>query len=136
MNSKVLYFGLFFIMFFGIKIYAQQKNEIGTQEVLVQKSYTPILFESFMINPTLKVPDSLVSNKRFLNFFIKSIPVISTFIPNKATPLKLQQRSSTTPYNTFFSGGIGLKSQVYYDVSSVIAIDRKQSFGNRLKKKH
>ena len=132
MNSKVLYFGLFFIMFFGIKIYAQQKNEIGTQEVLVQKSYTPILFEAFMINPTLKVPDSLVSNKKFLNFFIKSIPVISTFVPNKATPLKLQQRSSTTPYNTFFSGGIGLKSQLYFDVSSVIAIDRKQSFGLKL----
>ena len=46
--------------------------------------------------------------------------------------MKLQQRSSTTPYNTFFSGGIGLKSQLYFDVSSVIAIDRKQSFGLKL----
>ncbi|MDB3967794.1 hypothetical protein N9392_00615, partial [Flavobacteriaceae bacterium] len=132
MNSKVLYFGLLFVMSFGIKIYAQQKNEIETQEVLVQKSYTPILLEAFMINPTLKVPDSLVSNKKILDFFIKSIPVISTFVPNKATPLKLQRRSSSTPYNTFFSGGIGLKSQLYFDVSSVIAIDRKQSFGLKL----
>jgi hypothetical protein len=78
------------------------------------------------------VPDTLVSDKKILDFFIKTIPVISTFVPNKATPLKLQRRSSTTPYNTFFSGGIGLKNQLYFDVSSVIAIDRKQSFGLKL----
>ena len=132
MISKVLYFGLFFTMLFGIKIYAQEKNEIGTQKVLVIKSYTPSLMDAFMINPTLIVPDTLVSDKKILDFFIKSIPVISTFVPNKATPLKLQRRSSTTPYNTFFSGGIGLKNQLYFDVSSVIAIDRKQSFGLKL----
>ena len=132
MISKVLYFGLFFTMLFGIKIYAQEKNEIGTQKVLVIKSYTPSLMDAFMINPTLIVPDTLVSDKKILDFFIKSIPVISTFVPNKATPLKLQQRSSTTPYNTFFSGGIGLKNQLYFDFSSVIAIDRKQSFGLKL----
>ena len=51
MISKVLYFGLFFTMLFGIKIYAQEKNEIGTQKVLVMKSYTPSLLDAFMINP-------------------------------------------------------------------------------------
>ena len=132
MISKVLYFGLFFTMLFGIKIYAQEKNKIGTQRVLVMKSYTPSLLDAFMINPKLIVPDTLVSDKKILDFFIKTIPVISTFVPNKATPLKLQRRSSTTPYNTFFSGGIGLKNQLYLDVSSVIAIDRKQSFGLKL----
>ena len=119
-------------MLFGIKIYAQEKNEIGTQKVLVMKSYSPSLLDAFMINPSLIVPDTLVSDKKILDFFIKSIPVISTFVPNKATPLKLQRRSSTTPYNTFFSAGIGLKSQLYFDVSSVIDIDRKQSFGLKL----
>ena len=89
-------------MLFGIKIYAQEKNEIGTQKVLVMKSYTPSLLDAFMINPKLIVPDTLVSDKKILDFFIKTIPVISTFVPNKATPLKLQRRSSTTPYNTFF----------------------------------
>ena len=132
MKSNVLYFGLFFTMLFGIKIYAQEKNEIGTQKVLVMKSYSPSLLDAFMINPSLIVPDTLVSDKKILDFFIKSIPVISTFVPNKATPLKLQRRSSTTPYNTFFSAGIGLKSQLYFDVSSVIDIDRKQSFGLKL----
>ena len=120
------------MMLFGIKIYAQEKNEIGTQKVLVMKSYTPSLLDAFMINPKLIVPDTLVSDKKILDFFIKTIPVISTFVPNKATPLKLQRRSSTTPYNTFFSGGVGLKNQLYFDVSSVIAIDRKQSFGLKL----
>ena len=120
------------MMLFGIKIYAQEKNEIGTQKVLVMKSYTPSLLDAFMINPKLIVPDTLVSDKKILDFFIKTIPVISTFVPNKATPLKFQRRSSTTPYNTFFSGGVGLKNQLYFDVSSVIAIDRKQSFGLKL----
>jgi hypothetical protein len=54
---------------------------------------------------------------------------VSTFEPNKATPLKLKKRSSSTPYNTFFSGGFGSKSQLYLNISSVIELDRTQRFG-------
>jgi hypothetical protein len=67
-----------------------------------------------------------------LEYKIKLVPVVSTFQPNKATPLKLQQRSSSTPFNTLFSGAFGNKNQLYFNISNVIEIDRNQRFGMQL----
>ena len=122
-------FIIFFI--FTINISAQENNSIGSQEVLVVKSYTPNLSDAFKIKNAAKFHDSLVNAKKKLEYKFKAVPVVSTFQPNKATPLKLQQRSSSTPYNTFFSGAFGNKSQLYLNISSLIEIDRGQRFGIR-----
>lgn len=134
MNNKIIYFGVLFLVLFsnGIQAQKNENNTIGTQEVFIIKSYTPSLSDAFKINSTPKVPDSIVNEGKVLEFNIKSLPVISTFVPNKATPLKLQRRYSVSPYNTFFSSGFGFKSQLYLDVSSVVALDREQSFGLKL----
>ena len=125
-------FIIFFI--FTINVSAQENkenNSIGTQEVLVVKSYTPNLSDAFKIKNTAEFHDSLLNAKIKLEYKFKAVPVVSTFQPNKATPLKLQQRSSSTPYNTFFSGAFGNKSQLYLNISSLIEIDRGQRFGIR-----
>lgn len=118
------------ICFVGI-ISAQQKDEqaIGTQEVLVVKSYSPSLSDAFKIKSAPQLPDSLSSTEKKLAYKIQEVPVVSTFEPNKASPLKLQQRSSYTPYNSLFSGALGNKNQLLFNVSSVIELDRTQRFG-------
>lgn len=124
----LLVFGLL-----GFTIQSQEKREVlKTQEILVVKSYTPSLSDAFKIIEGPQIPDSLKYKNKVLTFKIKSVPVISTFEPNKATPLKLQKRSSSTPFNTFFSGGFGSMSQLYFNVSSIIEIDRSQRFGFNL----
>ena len=122
----------FLLSLFALGILTAQENEqepIGTQEVLVVKSYTPSLSDAFKIKSVPKLSDSLTSSEKELVYELKKVPVISTFEPNKASPLRLQQRKSSTPYNTFFSGGFGNMSQLYFNVSSVIEMDRTQRFG-------
>ncbi len=122
----------FLLSLFALGILTAQENElepIGTQEVLVVKSYTPSLSDAFKIKSVPKLSDSLTSLEKKLVYELKKVPVISTFEPNKASPLRLQQRKSSTPYNTFFSGGFGNMSQLYFNVSSVIEMDRTQRFG-------
>lgn len=122
----------FLLSLFALGILTAQENEqepIGTQEVLVVKSYTPSLPDAFKIKSVPKLSDSLTSLEKKLVYELKKVPVISTFEPNKASPLRLQQRKSSTPYNTFFSGGFGNMSQLYFNVSSVIEMDRTQRFG-------
>ena len=122
----------FLLFLFAFGILTAQENEqepIGTQEVLVVKSYTPSLSDAFKIKSVPKLSDSLTSLEKKLVYELKKVPVISTFEPNKASPLRLQQRKSSTPYNTFFSGGFGNMSQLYFNVSSVIEMDRTQRFG-------
>jgi len=121
------------MVFLTFQLYAQEKEDnIGTQQVLIIKSYTPSLSNSFKINSSPLIPDSLKAKNKILEFKIKSVPALSTFIPNKATPLKLQKRSSETSFNTFFNGGFGTKGQAYLDISSVIELDRLQRFGIKI----
>jgi hypothetical protein len=122
---------LIFMGMLHASLLAQQKESDGlkTQEVLVVKSYTPSLSDAFKITEGIQIPDSLKATDKVLIFKIKPVPVVSTFEPNKATPLKLKKRSSKTPFNTFFSGGIGSLSQMYLNASSVIEMDRTQRFG-------
>ena len=134
MKTKIAFIGALISCIFSPSMYSQEeeKESIGTQEVLVVKSYTPSLSDAFKINSSPTSPDSLSTIDKVLEFKIKSIPVVSTFVPNKATPLKLKRRSSSTPYNSLFSGGFGVKNQLYFDVSSVIELDRAQRFGVKI----
>ena len=127
MNKLRIYFVLG--SFWVGSIAAQENESIGTQEVLVVKSYTPSLSDAFKIKSAPVFPDSLAIFNKNVEYVIKAVPVVSTFEPNKASPLKLQQRKSMTPYNTLFSGGLGNKNQLYFNVSSVIELDRTQRFG-------
>ena len=126
-----LVYALLFLWFGHGFLYAQDdtNEDLSTQEVLVVKSYTPSLSNAFKITEGPKIPDSLKATNKTLIYKIIPIDVVSTFEPNKATPLKLKKRSSSTPYNTFFSGGFGSKSQLYLNISSVIELDRTQRFG-------
>ncbi len=124
-------YALLFLWFGNGFLHAQNdtNGDLSTQEVLVVKSYTPSLSDAFKITEGTKIPDSLKATNKTLIYKIIPIDVVSTFEPNKATPLKLKKRSSSTPYNTFFSGGFGSKSQLYLNISSVIELDRTQRFG-------
>ena len=107
----------------------KEKEDLGVQEVLVVKSYTPSLSDAFKINSLPKLPDSLVSKQHELIYSLEEVPVVSTFQPNKASPLKLQQRKPTPPQNSLFSGAVGNKNQLYLNISSVVELDRTQRFG-------
>ena len=87
------------------------------------------LSDAFKIKSDPPISDSISNAKFELVYELKKIPVISTFEPNKATPLKLKQRILYDPFNTFFSGAFGNKNQLFFNISSLIEIDRSQRFG-------
>ena len=127
--------GFYCSLILGISMFslkAQEDEPIKTQEVLVVKSYTPSLSDAFKISDGPQIPDSLKTKVKILNYKIKPISVISTFEPNKAKPMKLQRSFYSTPFNTFFSGGFGSMSQLYFNISSIIELDRSQRFGLNL----
>ena len=134
MKLNNYFIGLLVCFCSSLFLVAQDKVEetLQTQEIFVVKSYTPSLSDAFKINDTPQVPDSLKGSNKILTFKIKPVAVVSTFEPNKASPLKLKKRNSSTPYNTFFSGGFGTMRQMYFNVSSVVELDRTQRFGINL----
>ena len=73
----------------------EETDDLGTQEVTVVRSYNPSLKSVFKIRTNPEIDDSLVQKKIKVDYTFEPIPVVSTFIPNKASPLKLQRRESS-----------------------------------------
>ena len=122
---------ILFLFLLSTSISDAQKNEnsIETENVIIVKSYTPSLSDAFKIKSDPSISDSISNEKFELVYDLKKIPVISTFEPNKATPLKLKQKILYDPFNTFFSGAFGNKNQLFFNISSLVEIDRSQRFG-------
>ena len=115
-------------------ILAQEKSgeeeSIGVQEVTVVKSYSPSLSNVSKISANPVVEDSLSNSKRKLQYQIISVPVLSTFSPNKATAVKLQQKKNPAPFNTLLSMGAGNQQQLFFRFFNIltyhkVAINRR-----------
>ncbi len=122
---------ILFLSLLSISISYDQKKEnyIDTESIVIVKSFTPSLSDAFKIKSNPFISDSISNTKFELVYNLKKIPVISTFEPNKATPLKLKQKILYNPFNTFFSGAFGNKNQLFFNISSLVEIDRSQRFG-------
>ena len=132
MNSNKDLKKLIFLFLFSLILSAQKNktnDDLGTQEVTVIKSYRPSLKNVFKISETPKIADSLVQNKQKVSYTFESVPVVSTFIPNKATPLKLKRPKVNRFHNSYILGGIGSQSEMLMNFSSMVKLDRYQSAG-------
>ena len=118
-----------FLLSISISYTQKKENSIDTESIVIVKSFTPSLSDAFKIKSNPFISDSISNSKFELVYDLKKIPVISTFEPNKATPLKLKQKILYNPFNTFFSGAFGNKNQLFFNISSLVEIDRSQRFG-------
>ena len=128
MGRKTLILYLF-LLSISISYAQKSENSIDTESIVIVKSFTPSLSDAFKIKSNPFISDSLSNSKFELVYDLKKIPVISTFEPNKATPLKLKQKKLYNPFNTFFTGAFGNKNQLFFNISSLVEIDRSQRFG-------
>lgn len=128
------YFFLFIFVSIVSSVYCQDVNEdIKTQQITVSKSYAPELININKIRSVTTVNDMLKSNKVTVTYELIDVPVVSTFKPNKASPLRLKRNNNTEPgFGGYFDFGLGNKGQLTLDFSNHINIDRSQSIGINL----
>ena len=107
----------------------EETDDLGTQEVTVVRSYNPSLKSVFKIRTNPEIDDSLVQKKIKVDYTFEPVPVVSTFIPNKASPLKLQRRESSFYHNSYVMGGLGNQSSLQFNFSTMVPLDRMQSIG-------
>ena len=108
MKYNNIFIGLWLFLYGSIVAVAQKEetDDLGTQEVTVVKSYSPSLKSVFKIQTLPEIDDSLFQKKIKVDYTFESIPVLSTFVPNKATPLKLQRQESSFLSQLLCDGGI------------------------------
>ena len=125
------YLSLILFIFFVKSLHSQDVNEdIKTQQIVVSKSYVPELTNINKIRSIIASNDLIISKKVTVTYELIETPVISSFKPNKASPLTLK-RNKIDDYglDSFIDLGIGSKDQLTLDYTANYKIDRSQSVG-------
>ena len=127
-RKQIFQFVLSLVLTMGVAR-AQEKEDLGTQKITVTKSYTPSLSDAFKLNTEEFDLKALQPETRKLEYQPQEIKVISTFVPNKASPLKLQRKKREAPTNSQVSLGFGNLGQYLIDASVRAPLDSQQALG-------
>ncbi len=106
MQKRTYIFSLLFLSLCGVVI-AQEEDNIGTETVTVVKPYSPTVSDAFKIKSSPSLNDSIVLQKKKINYSIFSVPVASTFTPAKGKASGVEKTPPPTLYNSYASIGLG-----------------------------
>ncbi|MDC6366725.1 MULTISPECIES: TonB-dependent receptor [Flavobacteriaceae] len=106
MQKNIHIFSLLFLSLLGTAI-AQETDDIGTETVTVVKPYSPTVSDAFKIKSAPNLNDSIVLQKKEIDYNIFSVPVASTFTPAKGKASRVKKTPPPTLYNSYASVGLG-----------------------------
>ncbi len=106
MQKRTTIFSILFLSLLG-HVLAQDTNDIGTETVTVVKPYSPTVSDAFKLKSSPSLEDSIVLQKKKINYSIFSVPVASTFTPAKGRASRVKKTPPPTLYNSYASVGLG-----------------------------
>ena len=122
--KRFLFSGFFIIT--G-SLFAQ--DPIGSETVTVVKPYTPSVSDANKIRETPNRNDSVVLQKKPVQYSIFSVPVASTFTPAKGRATTVERVRPPRIYDNYATLGFGNYSNVLAEFYSNLEIDRESNFG-------
>ena len=99
---KYIYSAITIFTFFGVNL-LQAQNDLGTKVIDVVKAYSPTIADATKPREQTPKNDSLVLTKKEINYTIYSVPVASTFVPEKGKATKIM-RQNNRDYNNSYAG--------------------------------
>lgn len=127
MQKQIVSF-LFFIGLVQIGLAQKDSTNIGTETVTVTKAYTPTISDAFKIKSIPNINDSIALQKKKIDYSIFSVPVASTFTPNKGTASKVKKTPPPILYNSYASAGGGNPANVMAKFYTSRTIDRESGY--------
>lgn len=112
------------LMAFGYIAIAQDPNDIGTETVTVVRPYSPTISDAFKIKSLPTLNDSIVLQKKNIEYSIFSVPVASTFTPAKGKASTVEKVKSEKIFNSYASVGLGNYNNALVDFYTSRDIDR------------
>ena len=88
-------------------VQAQKDDQIETDVIEIVKPYTPTISDADKLTVQPESEEQTPTDKIPVKYSIKSVPVASTFTPNKGKAKKLRPRNQQKLYDNFISIGFG-----------------------------
>ncbi|HET8736838.1 MAG TPA: TonB-dependent receptor [Pricia sp.] len=126
--NLILIFGFFQITFAQEDEDQEETDDIGTETVTVTKAYTPTISDAFKIKSVPVLNDSIVLQKKNIEYSIYSVPVASTFTPAKGTATAVQKEPPPVLFNSYASAGGGNPANLMAKFYTSRTLDRESGF--------
>ncbi len=123
-NIKLTLF-TFFAIAHVVVAQDEKEDDIGTETVTVTKAYTPTISDAFKIRSMPTINDSIVLQKKKIDYSIFSVPVASTFTPAKGKASTVEKTPPPKLFNSYASAGGGNPANIIADFYTSRAIDRE-----------
>ncbi len=88
-------------------LFSQEEKDLGTETVTVVRPYSPTVSDAFKIKTVPNINDSIVLQKKKIDYSIFSIPVASTFTPSKGKASVVERVKPEQLYNTYAMVSLG-----------------------------
>ena len=112
-NTKII-LSFCFVLIFS-KIYSQE-DKLGTKVIDIVKSYSPSIADAYKPREANPPKDSVTVAKKVINYTIYSVPVASTFIPDKGKASRINsENKKESLYDSYISLGIGNYTTLFAD---------------------
>lgn len=103
-------------------------QDLGTEVINVVKPYTPSVSDAEKLLDTPPLMDSLSIEKKPVNYSIQSVPVASTFVPDKGRATQVQRKKAEKIFDNYASIGVGNYTRVFAELYSNFEISRNENF--------
>ncbi len=124
------YINILFILLVANYTFAQDEDEtIGSEVVNVVKAYTPTISDAYKVKETPDIDSQINIKKDSVSFGIFSVPVASTFTPDKGKAANVVKQKRERLYDNYVSLGLGNYMSALLDFWYNNKIDRNTSFG-------
>ncbi|WP_299254904.1 TonB-dependent receptor [uncultured Aquimarina sp.] len=111
--------------------FAQEKEEetIETERVVIVKTYTPTISDAFKLKSTPILNDSVTQKKKQIRYSIFSVPVASTFTPEKGRAANIDKPKKIPLYDNYATLGFGNFTSVLAEFYSNFQVNRTDNIG-------
>lgn len=105
-----------------------QAQDLGTEVINVVKPYTPSVSDAEKLLDTPPVMDSLTLAKKPVSYGIQSVPVASTFVPDKGRATQVERKKAEKIFDNYASIGVGNYTRIFAELYSNFEISRSENF--------
>lgn len=125
-NIQKSLFGVMVALFPIMELHSQD-DKLGTKVIDIVKPYTPTVADAFKQRELAPTRDTVALTKKKINYTIYSVPVASTFVPDKGRVTKIPMNNENVAklYDSYVALGFGSYTSFLGDAYVWLPIDNQ-----------
>lgn len=127
-KKQIVLFSTSVLLLFHFTAFSQEK-ELGTEVVDIVKPYSPTISDAFKVNASPSINDSTITQKKEVKYSIFSVPVASTFTPEKGKAANIEKTKREKFYDNYATLGFGNYTTILGELYSNFEISRTDNIG-------